>query len=1039
MSLIDASIGRARPVLASLFLILLAGSMTFVTIPKEAEPDVTVPWIIVSLLHRGISPEDAERLLIRPMEKELRAVEGVLETRATAYQGGASLQLKFDTSFNVDKALSDVRNKVTIAKAKLPDDTEEPLVQEINLSLFPVVVVALSSDMPERSLLRLAKALRDKVETIPEVLSVDIAGDRAEQVEIIIDPASIEAYGISAGEIMSFIARSNKVVGAGALDTGQGRFAIKVPGLIDDFTELMEIPVRTRGDSVVKVRDIAQVRRTFKDPEGFARVNGKTAIALEVSKRLGTNIIDTVAKVRAVVEEEKAFWPEGVQITYMQDRSADIQLRLDDLRNNVATAVLLVMIVTVASIGLRSGLLVGVSVPGSFLLGVLVLGAAGLTMNMVVLFGLIMAVGMVVDGATVVVEYADRKMAEGLPSREAYALASTRMVWPVVSSTLTVLAAFLPLAFWTGLVGEFMKYLPITLVATLAASLLMALVFVPTLGAYFGKVEETDPALMKALAAQTHAEVTQLSGMTGWYARCLRDALHRPALVLVGAGLVLLASWGSYIAFGKGVEFFPDIEPDRVIVKVSARGNLSVHEQDGFLREVEDRILGLEGVKAVYSRSGPSKRTQEKPEDQIGALQMEFLPWGKRPSAAHIIAQIRERTADLAGLRIQVEKEENGPPVGKDVQLELASRDPALLIPAATLVREGFETVGGFIDAEDSRPLPGIQWEMEVDRAQASKFGADVTAVGEVVQLVTTGLKFSSYRPIDADEEVDIVARFPVEYRSLDQLDRLRITLPDVGSAPLGGFVTRVARPKVSEIHRVDGLRVMTAQADVQAGLLPDNQVQKLRAWLKTSGIDPRVQIKFKGQDEEQAKSEAFLGKAFGMALFLVAVILLIQFNSFYSTALILSAVVMSTVGVMLGLLATGQPFGIIMNGIGVISLAGIVVSNNIILIDTYDRLIHEYADPLDAILHTCVQRLRPILLTTGTTILGLLPMMYTVNIDFITREVSVGAPSMQWWTQLSTALVWGLSFSTVLTLVVTPCALLVKQRVLARLRARRA
>jgi multidrug efflux pump len=322
---------------------------------------------------------------------------------------------------------------------------------------------------------------------------------------------------------------------------------------------------------------------------------------------------------------------------------------------------------------------------------------------------------------------------------------------------------------------------------------------------------------------------------------------------------------------------------------------------------------------------------------------------------------------------------------------------------------------------------------MEVDRAQASKFGADITGVGEVVQLVTTGLKFSSYRPADADEEVDIVARYPAEYRSLEQLDRLRIALPEVGSAPLGGFVTRVARPKVSEIRRVDGMRVLTVQADVQDGLLPDTQVQKLRAWLKTSGMDPRVQIKFKGQDEEQAKSEAFLGKAFGVALFLVAVILLIQFNSFYSTLLILSAVVMSTVGVMLGLLATGQPFGIIMNGIGVISLAGIVVSNNIILIDTYDRLIHEYADPLDAILHTCVQRLRPILLTTGTTILGLLPMMYTINIDFITREVSVGAPSMMWWTQLSTALVWGLSFSTVLTLVVTPCALLVKQRVAAR------
>ncbi|HSR72149.1 MAG TPA: efflux RND transporter permease subunit, partial [Kiloniellales bacterium] len=514
-ALIDAAVGHARTVLSTLLLILIAGAYAYVTIPKEADPDVQIPTLYVNVPHEGISPEDAERLLIRPLEQELRGIEGVEEMRSTAYLGGANIVMEFEAGFDPDQALADVREKVDLAKPDLPEDADEPTVHEINLSLFPILVVTLSGDLPERALLRLARELRDEIEGISSVLYAQIAGDRDEVVEVVVDPLAIESYNLNAGEIIEAVARSNRVVAAGALDTGRGRFAIKVPGLFESIEDIMNMPVKTNGDAVVRLRDIGVLRPTFKDPEGFARINGRRAIALEVSKRTGENIIDTIERVRSVVDRTRQTWPSGVVVTYSQDKSTTIRDMLADLQNNVLSAILLVMVVIVAALGVRSAGFVGVAIPGSFLAGILVLAAAGLTVNIVVLFSLILAVGMLVDGAIVVTEYADRKMTEGHGRRMAYALAAKRMAWPIIASTATTLAAFLPLIFWPGVVGEFMKFLPITLVATLAASLVMALLFVPTLGAIFGRPGGVgDPATMKALAADDHGGLERLRGAT---------------------------------------------------------------------------------------------------------------------------------------------------------------------------------------------------------------------------------------------------------------------------------------------------------------------------------------------------------------------------------------------------------------------------------------------------------------------------------------------------------------------------------------------
>ena len=1039
ITLINAAFGRSRTAMSVLFLILLSGSLAYVGIPKEAEPDIAIPIIYVSMHHDGISPEDAERLLVRPMEKEMRDIEGVKEMRSTASEGNASVLLEFEAGFDSDKALQDVREKVDAAKVELPEDTDDPSVNEVNLALFPVLLVTLLGDVPERTLLTLARDLKDKIEGLQEVLEADIAGDREEVVEIIVDPLTLESYAFSYAELLELVFSNNKLVAAGALDTGQGRFALKVPGLLEGLDDILSLPVKVVDGRVVRFSDVAEVRRTFKDPMSFARVNGQPAISLEISKRVGQNMIETIDQVKAIVEAERATWPAGVEVNYSQDKSKQVKTMLADLENNVISAVLLVMIVIVAVLGLRTAGLIGLAIPGSFLTGILILAALGLTINIVVLFSLIMAVGMLIDGAVVVTEMADRKMNEGMVRKQAYAYAARRMAWPITASTATTLAAFMPLLFWPGIVGEFMKYLPITLLATLGASLTMALIFVPVLGGLVGKKSELDEPAVRSLVAAEHGDVHDIRGFTGAYVRFLNLALNNPLKVLLSAVMLLIGVNMAYGTFGNGVEFFPEVEPELAQIHVHARGNLSVYEMDTLVREAENRILDMKEIETFYTRSGIELGNQELSEDVIGVIQMEFIDWDKRRPAKEIFAEIRQRTRDVSGVTVEVRAEESGPPVGKPIQIQLGSRYPELLEPAIGRVREILDEVGEFVDVEDSRPLPGIEWKITVDRVEAARFGADITAVGNAIQLVTTGIRVTDYRPDDADDEVDIVVRLPGDRRDLDQLDRLRVQTR-YGLVPISNFVKREPAPKSGVLQRIDGKRVMTVKADVPEGVLADTMVKGIQKWMAENAdqLDPRIDVTFTGEDKEQRESEAFLSRAFGVALFVMAIILVTQFNSYYQASLILSAVIFSTIGVMLALLIVGQPFGIVMSGIGVISLAGIVVNNNIVLIDTFNLLRSGGMELKEAILRTGAQRLRPVLLTTITTILGLVPMVMKLNIDFIQRTVSVGAPSTQWWVQLSLAIVGGLAFATLLTLVLTPCLLQLGGGLTKRSRARR-
>ena len=1036
MQVIETAMSRSRTVILSLIVILVAGIIAYVTIPKEAEPDIEIPIIYISIKHDGISPEDSERLLVRPMEQELRTIEGVKEMTANAYEGGANVQVEFDAGVDTDKALQDVREKVDKAKTKLPRETEEPTVTEVKMSRFdPMLVLNLAGNVPERALTTIARNLKEKIEGLGGVLEVNLVGVREELLEVVVDPLAMESYGLDQAQIISFISLNNRLVAAGALQSSEGRFPVKVPGVFESAQDVLDMPIKAVGERVVHFRDIAEVRRTYKDAESYARLNGKPALAIEVVQRAGANIIDTIDQVNSIIAEEQPLWPAKVAIIASRDKSKDVNDMLTELQNSVLAAVLLVFIVIIGILGIRTALLVGVAIPGSFLMGILLIGSFGVTINMMVLFALIMAVGMLVDGAIVVTEMADRRMAEGDSRHDAYSRAAIRMAWPIIASTCTTLAAFVPLALWPGTVGEFMKYLPITLIAVLTSSLIMALLFVPTLGSIFGKTGASTDEARRNLAAAETGDLDSVTGFTGRYVQLLKKSLRHPWRNIGAVSGLLVAVYFAFSMFGRGVEYFPDVEQPFAMVDIRARGDLSTDEKDFLVGQVEQRVLGMEEIEHVYAKTGSSGQGAE---DQIGSLTLNFVDWDKRRKSDDILAEIRRNTADLVGIMIETRKPDAGPPIGKPIRIEFSSRYPELLESSVARVREAIERHGGTVNVEDSRPLPGIEWQLRVDRAEAARFGADIALVGAMVQLVTNGIKIGEYRPDDSDDEIDIRVRYPADSRSLTQIDELRIPTPN-GLVPISTFVERVPAQRVSTIRRTDMRRTMSIDADVASNYLVSDVVAELREMLPTLDVDPRVRAVFRGGTEDQEEDQDFLMRAMLMALAIMAIILVTQFNSIYQAALILTAVVFSTGGVLLGHLIMDKPFGVIMSSVGVITLAGIVVNNNIVLIDTFNVLRGRGAEPLDAIVRTCAIRLRPVLLTTVTTIIGLMPMVLGVNIDLIGREISIGAPSSQWWTQLASSVAGGLAFATILTLLLTPSLLMTQANLSMRLAARRA
>jgi multidrug efflux pump len=1031
MKFLSLVVDNARATLAIMVLIVVAGAGARLSMPVELNPNVTLPVVMVMVRHDGISPEDGARLLIRPIEKELKTLDGLEEIKATAQESVVIVTAEFEVADNIKEIVAEVREAVDRAKADFPSDTKEPIVNELSPSPEPTIVITFSGDnVSERELFKAAKYYQRELEMLPDVLTADVSGHREEVVDVVVDPARLEQYGLRIDELVRAVRVNNLLIPAGEMDAAQGRFGIKVPALIETAADIRALPVRNNAEGSITLGDVASVRRTFKDAASYSFINGEKALAIEVRKRLNANLIKTVEATRAAVDKSRAQFSADMKIGYVFDSSVMTNQMVNELQGNIITAMCLVLILVVATLGVKSGLLVGFGIPFCLLGALILVNVLGYSFNFMVMFGLLLSLGMLIDGAIVVVEFANTQAAAGLPTREAYLAAVRRMAIPVMASTGTTLAAFLPLLFWPGVSGDFMSYLPITVFAVLAWSLTYALIFAPTLGIVLARRRGKKKKMPEDHESEESAK-TLLEPLLNGYLKILKPVIGRPVLTAIVAMGMLVGVFELYGKYNVGQEFFTAIESQYGMAEVRAQGNLSIEEQLDITLKVQDVVSAVPGVKQLYgygNGGGMVIYGSDVSRDKISSFLVELYPRDERArGSAEVFEEIRQRTSLLSGVYVTASEMETGPPTGKDIQIQLSSTDRQAMYRTTAMIRQWIaDNLEGVRDLQDTLPLAGIQWEIEVDRSRAAMLGVNVADVGNMVQMVTSGVMIGEFRPDDADDEIEIRLRYPEQDRQLSSIDGLRINTPS-GPVPISSFSKRVAKPRVDAIQRFDMVETVFILGNSEEGYLPDDQTTEIADWLAQQDIDPAVDIVFRGANEEQAKAAAFLSTAFSLAMSVMLIMLVMQFNSFYQAGLILFSVVMSTAGVLLGLLIAQATFSTILTGVGIVALAGIVVNNNIVLIDTYNYLRRSdiSLSAADAVFKAAKSRFRPVMLTSVTTIVGLLPLANGLSIDLVNRTYTLGGMVASWWQPLASAIVNGLVLSTILTLLLTPAMLL--------------
>ena len=1029
---IIGAVKKSRTSLSVLLLLVLSGFYALNYLPKATEPQVNFPGAYIGVGYEGVSPEDSERLLAKPLENALRTISGVIDVRSVSQTGYSAVVVEFDQDVDIDDALYDVRVKVEEARAELPLDAKEPTIREFTSTDEPILTISVASDiLPQRVLVNLTQDLQDLIETHPNVLQAELNGVPEDLIEAIVDKSKLESYGISMSQLYQAVTNNNRVIPAGFQDTGSGRFAVNVPSVFSTLEDIETLPIKVSGNSVVTLKDVADVSLTFKDRGGYSRVNGQQSLSIDVQKRLGTNIIDTVTDIRAMVEEEVENFPEGVNLTFVRDDSEWALSMISELQGNVLTAIVLVMIVVLAALGFRTSMLVGLAIPFSYLFALLVLLVLGKEFNFMVMFGMLIAMGMTIDGSIVVTEYADRKLAEGMNRVEAYSAAATRMFWPVLSSTTTTLIAFSPLMFMPGF-GAFMRDMPITVFCVLVGSLLYSLVFAPILGALFGGLAKQSEDEINDIRLLESSDPLSLKGATGSYARSINRYLDTPGQtisIILGAIILCIGLWAQH---GKGIMYFPKVAPQFAEVDILARGNLAVDEIRDIVVEAEQKILDVEEIEmlSVWSNSGgrPGLGRRSGSSDKVGGMFVEF--WTEEDAVSdldgfEIIDVLRDRFTDTSGYIVQVEAQEGGPPIGKPLQLSVTGNNEKRIVSAVKQIRNYVESLGSFVDIEDSTVTRGIEWELQINRTKAAQYGAGLSDVGASVQMVTNGIKVGEYRPLNLDREVDIRVRFPKSERNIDQLGNLNVQTMK-GLVPVSSFVDTNIKPATKSITRKDGKRVHSLSARVVDGAIPSVQIKKVKDWLETVDLGQGIAISDDGFDKYNQEAAEFLILGFITMLFVMLIVLVAQFNSFYQSIIVLSAILLSFGGVFISLLILDRSFSTLQTGISCVALAGIVVNNNIVLIDTFNLLKRNNpgSSTKSLALRSAILRLRPVFLTSFTTIAGLLPIALGYSIDLVNRSIKTGSYITSFWEQMAGSLVVGLTVATILTLVVTPCAL---------------
>lgn len=1077
------AVDHPTSVLVLTFIVIVAGLISYFRIPKEAAPEITIPYIAISTIYPGVAPGDIETLITRPLEEELNKITDVTEITSTSVEGYSNVLVEFEAGMDMTEALQLVREKVDIAKPELPEAAEEPMIIEFNFAEWPIMQVNISGDYSLVRLKRVAEDLQDRLEQIPSVLEVTLSGGLEREVQVDVDLAKLKYYGLAFDDVIDAIREENVTTPGGTIDVGDLKYLVRVPGEFEDTRLIEDIVITAPGDRPVYIRDVASVDFGFKERDSLARLDGRSVVTLGIKKRVGRNIIETAESVRAVIGEMQPSFPPTTTVSITSDQSEEIEMMVSSLENNIISGLILVVAVLLFALGVRNASFVGVAIPLSMLLSFSVIQLAGITMNFVVLFSLILALGMLVDNAIVIVENIYRFRERGYDKREAAKLATGEVAMPVIAATSTTVAAFVPLAFWPGIVGEFMKFLPLTLIITLSSSLFVALVINPTLCSLFMRPEgEKGPGLTREMkwavwgatalvflivfvmrpltavlltltvvllyALHRYAlapgarwlQEVNLPATLRFYERGLRWALAHRGIVMGQAVAVLVLALIAFGMFSQGVVFFPeDIPPSTLWVQVEAPAGTRADVTDGMVMRVEGElqdISGREDFESVVATAGSSSGDWVfgGSGEHLGTVAVNFVDFEDRAHDVFETLELMRNTIGdgVAGAEIVVEVPEQGPPTGLPVNIEIVGEEAALL------KRLGDEVITILSNSPVGPKLEGLESDMadarpeltvEIDREKAQLFGLNTRDIGFTVRSAINGVEAGEFR--DGSDEYDIVVRLAEPYRQdLNSLADLTIVAEDGSQVPLPSVATWSVNESFSGINRKDLDRVVTVSSDVRAGYNANAVLAQVQAELTefVTALPRGYELRYTGQQEEQQESAAFLLGAFMTALLLIAFILVSQFDSVLKPLVILSSVVLSTVGVLIGLLVFRMPFGIIMSGVGVISLGGVVVNNAIVLMDYIGILRkRDGLSRLESLVRGGLTRFRPVTLTAITTVMGLIPLAIGLNIDFygfylrLSPNFYWGGESAAWWAPMAIAVIAGLTFATFLTLVLVP------------------
>ncbi len=1064
-------------------IIVIMGISSYLSVPKESMPEIVIPNVIVNTVYPGVAPRDIESLVTRPLEEEINTITDVKTIMSVSAEGYSSINVEFNAGVDMTVALQRVREKVDIAKPKLPSAAEEPGIFEINLSQFPIMQVNVAGDYGLVRLRDVAEDLKERLEQIPSVLEVDLAGGLEREVQVDVDLARLKFYNLSFDDVIKAIRSENVTTPGGSIDVGDMKFLVRVPGEFEEPQPIADIVVKTVNGMPVYVRDVARVDFGFRERDSFARLNGSPVVSLAIKKRSGENIIETADAVRAVIAAAERNFPVGTQVNITSDQSKDIREMVLSLENNIISGLILVVAVLLFFMGLKTASFVGLAIPMSMLLSFSIMQIAGITMNMVVLFSLILALGMLVDNAIVIVENIYRFREQGFDRGDAAKFATAEVAMPVIAATATTLAAFLPMAFWPGLMGEFMKYLPLTLIITLSSSLFVALVIIPAVCSLFLEPEGAPgaPLTVGARRALIGAGVLVLlvAGVNNWLTGLLLAvtalvlyAFHRYVAVPVGkwfvahglpwmlrryentlvwalghrfrmmvaAGATLVVAVMAFGVLNAGVELFPEnIPPRTVYAQVETPIGTRIERTDAIARQIEAELSefrGREDFESVVATVG-TQMTQDFSGGRgthLATVAVNFVEYQDRQTDGFVtLERMRQQLgAEIAGAKISVELPPAGPPTGAPVAVEIWGDDPEVLRElgdrAVRVLEQSpvYRKLEGLVsDLAAGRP----ELVVDVDRERAALWGLNTQDIGYTVRSAINGTEASKYR--DGKDEYDITVRLAREYR--DDLSALGdlVIVPESGAqVPLSSVANLRVGRGYADIKRKNLDRVVNVTSDVRAGYNANAVLAEVKATLAEleSTLPNGYFMRYAGQQEEQEKAQAFLTGAFITAVLLIGFILVAQFDSVTKPVIILSSVILSTVGVLIGLIVFRMPFGIIMSGVGVISLAGVVVNNAIVLIDYIDVLrTRDGLDRHEAIVKAGKTRFRPVVLTAITTVLGLTPLAIGLNFDFLglytalTPDFYWGGEQAAWWGPMAIAVIAGLTFATFLTLVLVP------------------